>query len=146
MANFKYELENVLNVREKLENIKQKEYAEALEVLKKEKQAEKEISKALANNRHMFKSSVSDYIDPKKIQSHQNYKMLLEKQYEKATIKVKQAEIKSEEQRKQLLNAMKNKKTLEVLKEKRLEQFIEQEKKDEQQVVDEIVSFSYHKA
>ena len=29
---------------------------------------------------------------------------------------------------------------------KRLEQFIEQEKKDEQQVVDEIVSFSYHKA
>ena len=38
---------------------------------------------------------------------------------------------------------MKNKKTLEILKEKSLEEFKEQEKKEEQQVVDEIVSFGY---
>ncbi len=43
----------------------------------------------------------------------------------------------------QLLEAMKNKKTLETLKEKRHEEFIEEEKKEEQQIIDEIVSFAY---
>ncbi|HHX59582.1 MAG TPA: flagellar export protein FliJ [Epulopiscium sp.] len=146
MANFKYELENVLNVREKLQNIKQKEYADALELLKKEKQIKKQINHSLNNSRHAFKSSISDYIDPKKIKSQQNYHMLLEDQYQIATEKVEIAKGKTEKQRIELLNAMKNKKTLEILKEKRFEQFIEQEKKDEQQVVDEIVSFAYKKS
>lgn len=145
MSNFKYELENVLNVREKLENIKQKEYAESLEMLKQQKQVKKQINESLISSRHVFKSAISDYIDPKKIKLQQNHHMLLENQYTIATDKVEKAKDKTEKQRRELLNAMKNKKTLEILKEKRFEQFLEEEKKAEQQIVDEIVSFAYTK-
>ena len=144
MAGFKYELENVLNLRGKQENIKQKEYAQALEKLKQEKKIKQQIEQSLSNSRDIFKNDISDYIDPNKIKSHQNYHTLLEKQQTIATEKVKKAKNKTEEQRLELLNAMKNKKTLEILKEKRREQFIEQEKKDEQLIVDEIVSFAYN--
>lgn len=146
MSKFKYELENVLNVREKQENIKQKEYAEALEVLKQEKIIKKQIDQLLDHNTHIFKSAISDQIDSKKIRLQQNYHMLLENKQTMAVKKVEKAKVKTEKQRRELLNAMKNKKTLEILKEKRFEQFLEEEKKDEQQMVDEIVSFSYKNA
>lgn len=143
MSGFKYELENVLNLREQQEDIKQKEYAEALEILKSEKQKQKHISNSLKNSSYMFKESISKIIDPKRIKLQQNYHMLLEQQHDIAIKEVKKAEGKTEEQRKELLNAMKNKKTLEILKEKRLEEHIEEEKKEEQQIVDEIVSFGF---
>lgn len=143
MSNFKYELQNVLNLREQQENIKQKEYAQALEVLKTEKAIKKQIDKSIYNNRQMLKHSVSDYIDPKIIKLQQNYQLRLEKEQVMAAKKVEKASVKTEEQRLELLEAMKNKKTLETLKEKRREEFIEEEKKEEQQIIDEIVSFAY---
>lgn len=145
MSGFKYELENVLNLRENEENIKQKEYAKSLEVLKEEKQKQTQIKESLKNSRHIFKHTISDHIDPKRIKAQQNYHTLLEKQHKLAISKVEKAKHKSEKQRIELLNAMKNKKTLEILKQKRLEVYLDEEKKAEQQVVDEIVSFGHTK-
>ncbi len=59
MSTFKYELQNVLNLREQQENIKQKEYAEALEVLKIKKTIKKQIDESIYNNRQRLKDSVS---------------------------------------------------------------------------------------
>lgn len=146
MSTFRYELENVLNLREKLEDIKQKEYAESLALLEKEKKIKNQIDKSLNKSTLIFKSSISDAIDPRKIKLQQNYHTLLKKQKGVAVQNVEVAKKKTKEQRKQLLDAMKNKKTLEVLKEKRFEQFIEEEKKVEQQIIDEIVSFAYKHA
>ena len=146
MSGFKYELENILNLREQEENIKQKEYAEALEKLKYEKQKKIKINKSLKTSRDKFKASISKNIEPNKIRLQQNYQMYLENEHKLATVKVEKAENKTEEQRKELLDAMKNKKTLEVLREKRFEEYIEEEKKVEQQVVDEIVSFTFNQS
>lgn len=146
VSTFKYTLENVLNLREQQENIKQKEYAQALETLKIEEQIKKQIDKSLNESIQQFKNSISDYIDPYKIKSQRDYHSLLENRHAIATKKVQKAKDKAEKQRQELLMAMKNKKTLESLRTKKFEQFIEQEKKDEQQVVDEIVSFAYTKS
>lgn len=143
MSNFKYELQNVLNLREQQENIKQKEYAEALDVLKTEKTIKNQIDESIYNNRQMLKDAVSDYIDPKRIRLQQNYQQRLKKEQVIAIKKVEKASLKTEKQRLELLEAMKNKKTLETLKEKKREEFIEEEKKVEQQIIDEIVSFAY---
>ena len=123
--------------------MKQKEYAKSLEVLKKEKKIKNQINESLENSRHIFKHTISNDIDPKKIKAQQNYHTLLKRQHEIAINKVEEAKNKSEQQRKELLNAMRNKKTLEILKQKRLEIYLDEEKKAEQQVVDEIVSFGY---
>lgn len=143
MSTFKYELENVLNIREKLEGIKQKEYAQSLAALENEKRIKQQIENSLTRITLVFKDTISDAIDPRMIKMQQNYHSLLKTQEVLAVKNVAVAKKKTNKQRNELLNAMKNKKTLEVLKEKKFEQFIQQEKKDEQQIVDEIVSFAY---
>ena len=143
MSTFKYKLENVLNVREKLEGIKQKEYAKALAILENEKKIKRKIDHALNQSTLIFKESIEDKIDPRVIKMQQNYHSLLKVQKDLAVANVAVAKKKTNKQRNELLNAMKNKKTLEVLKEKKFEQFIDEEKKQEQQIIDEIVSFAY---
>ncbi len=146
MATFKYELQNVLNLRHQQEKMKQKEYAQSLEVLKSEAYIKKQIDQSLDKSRQIFKDSLNDYIDPKLIKSQQSYHTLLENKQVIAAANVEKAKEKTEAQRQELLTAMKNRKTLEILKEKSLEEYKEQEKRDEQQVVDEIVSFAYTKS
>lgn len=143
MSAFKYKLENVLNVREKLEGIKQKEYAHSLAVLEHEKKIKRQIAKSLDKSTLIRKDSISDVIDPRMIKMQQNYHTLLKVQEDLAVKNVAVAKKKTNKQRNELLNAMKDKKTLEVLKEKKFEEFIAEEKKQEQQIIDEIVSFAY---
>ena len=143
MSTFKYELESLLNVREKMENIKQKEYAEALEILEKNKNINNQIDDSLKNSTLKLKNSISDIIDAREIKMQQNYQLLLKKQKRVAIHNLEIAHKKTKKQRKELLNAMRNKKTLEVLKDKKYEQFKDEQKKDEQLLIDEIVSFAY---
>jgi len=143
MSTFKYELESLLNVREKMEDIKQKEYAEALEILEKKKTISNQIDNSLKNNTLKLKDSISDIIDAREIKIQQNYQLLLKKQKGVALHNVEIAHNKTKEQRKELLNAMRNKKTLEILKDKKYEQFKDEQKKEEQLQIDEIVSFAY---
>lgn len=146
MATFKYNLQNVLNLREQQEDMRLKEYAQSLDLLKEKKQIKKQIDESLMSSRELFKSSIRDYIDPNQIKQQQNYQLLLGKKQELAKEKVKKAKEDTEEHRQELLKAMKDRKTLDILKEKRLEEFKEEEKKEEQQIVDEIVSFAYTKS
>lgn len=145
MSTFKYELESLLNVREMMENIKQKEYAEALEILEKNKNINNQIDDSLKNSTLKLKNSISDIIDAREIKMQQSYQLLLKKQKRVAIHNLEIAHKKTKKQRKELLNAMRNKKTLEILKDKKYEQFKEEQKKDEQLLIDEIVSFAYKK-
>lgn len=143
MSTFTYKLESLLSVREKLEDAKQKEYAEALEVLEQKKDIKNKIDKSLKNSTLVFKASICNQIDTRKIKTQQNHHMLLKQKKGLAKENLKIAEQKTTQQRKELLAAMRSRKTLEILKEKKYEEFLNQEKKDEQQVIDEIVSFTY---
>ena len=51
-----------------------------------------------------------------------------------------------EEKRLALLEAMKERKVLETLKEKEKENYFKEELKNEQKIIDEIVSYKYNKA
>jgi len=145
MSTFKYELESLLSVREKMEDIKQKEYAKALESLEEKKNIKNEIDNCLENCTLDFKASISNIIDAREIKMQQSYQTLLKKQKGLAIHNLEIAHKKTKKQRKELLNAMRNKKTLEILKDKKYEQFLDEQKKDEQLLIDEIVSFAYKK-
>jgi len=145
MSTFKYKLESLLSVREKMENIKQKEYAQALEILEEKKNIKKKIDNCLENNTLDMKNSISNIIDAREIKMQQSYQRLLKKQKGLAIHNLETAHKKTKDQRKELLHAMRNKKTLEILKDKKYEQFLNQQKKDEQLLIDEIVSFAYKK-
>lgn len=146
MSTFKYELESLLNVREKLEDIKQKEYAESLELLKQKKDIKNKIDDSLNHSTLTFKNSISNSIDARQIKMQHNYRRVLEKKKGLATQNLEKAKKKSKQQHKELLSAMRNRKTLEILKDKKYDQFIEQEKRVEQQVIDEIICFAHKQA
>ncbi len=146
MAAFKYNLQNILNLREQQEDMKLKEYAQSLERLKEQRLIKKQIDESLLSNRELFKNSISDYIDPNQIKQQLNYQMLLANKQAIAKDKVDKAKENTDVYREHLLKAMKERKTLDILKEKKLEEFKEEEKKEEQQIIDEIVSFSYTKS
>lgn len=146
MATFKYDLQNVLNLREQQEDMKLKEYAQSLDLLKEKEQIKKGIDDSLIHNRELFKSSISNYIDPNQVKQQHHYQMLLQNKQIIAKEKLEKAKENTEAHRQALLKAMKERKTLDILKEKRREAFKEEEKKEEQQIVDEIVSFAYTKS
>lgn len=143
MAKFEYRFESLLNLREKLEDVKQREYADSLTILQEKQVAKNKIEKSLDHNTLRLKQVTSNEIDPRKIAMHQKYNKVLKEHIVTATKDVKSAKKKSENKRIELLDAMKSKKTLAILKDKQYEQFINEEKKIEQQIIDEIVSFSY---
>ena len=61
-------------------------------------------------------------------------------------MKKNKKEFKVEQKRLVLLNAMKERKVLEALKEKEMENYFREELKKEQKIIDEIVSYKYNKA
>ena len=91
----------------------------------------------------MLKQVTSSELDPREIAMHQQYNKVLKKHMIVVTKDVKNAKKESESKRVELLEAMKSKKTLAILKDKQYEQFLDEEKKMDQQMIDQIVSFSY---
>lgn len=143
MSKFKYKFDNILQLREKLEDIKKREYAEELQALEKKKKAKKQIEETLKNNIITLKKATTSNIDTNEVTMYLKYQKVLKERNKIAAEELHKATLKTEDKRSELLDAMKSKKTLSVLKEKKLEQFVEEEKKAEQQIIDEIVSFAY---
>lgn len=143
MAKFKYKFEGLLNLREKLEDAKQREYADSLMKLREKEEIKSKVKKSLDYNMLMLKQVTSSELDPREIAMHQQYNKVLKKHMIVVTKDVKNAKKESESKRVELLEAMKSKKTLAILKDKQYEQFLDEEKKMDQQMIDQIVSFSY---
>lgn len=143
MSKFKYKFDNILQLREKLEDIKKREYAEELQALEKKKKAKKQIEETLKNNIITLKKATARNIDTNEVTMYLKYQKVLKERNKIAAEELHKSTLKTEDKRSELLDAMKSKKTLSVLKEKKLEQFVEEEKKAEQQIIDEIVSFAY---
>ncbi len=144
MAKYVYRLQSLINVKEKLEEQKKNELAVQNNKLSKEKEIlndfylelnsvleEQEIKQATKINAFQVQQYIS-YIDKLKVE--------IEKQIEI----VKVEEKKAEEIRLELLEFTKAKKSLEILKERDYENYLEEEKKAEQKIVDEIVSYKYN--
>ncbi|QEH69609.1 flagellar export protein FliJ [Cellulosilyticum sp. WCF-2] len=140
---FKYKLEPILALKEKLEESKKRELGLAHQCHEKAK-AEKEV---LVKQREMAYKEA-------KIQSHEKVNIIQLRQlnyysnYMEEAIHSKNEEIdlaakKVEQRREELVEAVKERKILENLKELQLEDYKEEEKRKENNVVDEIVTYKY---
>ncbi|PKM68081.1 MAG: hypothetical protein CVU95_05390 [Firmicutes bacterium HGW-Firmicutes-2] len=145
MAMFRYSMENILNVKIKIEEQKKMELAKAMmdlrvEIEKQEGiKAELDITIDAFRERQKQSQSVSEF---QRLSHNVNY-------YEKAHKVQKQIVLKAEalveKRRKALQKALEEKKIQEKLKEKALNIFLEEEKYKEIKILDEIVGFRYSK-
>jgi flagellar FliJ protein len=90
-----------------------------------------------------FKESLTTAINPADIRRYNNRLELLKNRIKEQQERIVEAEAAAELRRLELVEAMKERKMLEAVKEKSYETYLEEEKRAEQRVVDEIVSYQY---
>ena len=143
MAKFRYRMQNILDVKEKLETQAKNEFAIASAVVVEEEEKLKALISRQNDYRDYLKRLQSGDLNFKEIketaQAIESMKYLIEAQ----KITLAKAENVLELRRVALAEAMQEVKTHEKLKEKEFEQFMADEAAKESKEIDELVSFRF---
>ena len=144
MSKFVYRMQNILEIKDKMEqqakndfaaaNLRGAEEEEKLEYcVQKRKRLEESGRELLMADR----LSILDIEENKKLVAHAT------EQVRAQTIQLKMAQKKLEEQRIRMHKAMQERKTQEILKEKAFEAFLQEEKAAESKEIDELTSYTH---
>ena len=143
MAKFIFRLQSYLGVKEQLEEMKKNEYGQALKRLEDEKQRKLALEQEQVENVRLFKKALSTRVVAVEIRRYNNRIELLKVWIVEQEERVKAAEQFVEEKRLELVEAMKERKALETVKERNYEEYLKEEQRVEQVVVDGVVSYQY---
>lgn len=142
---FKFKLEPVLSLKEKIEDSRKRELGiatihkeallnEKLQLMKKKDEAMDEI-----------KTHNNSVVDVQSFKAFNQYSVYMDQAIKAKNKQVQEAQKTVEEKREELLEAVKERKILDNLKDIQNEVFIEEEKREEQRILDDIVTYKYGK-
>ena len=143
MSVFRYRLQPILNIKERMEEYEKNKLGQEMRKLDQE---EKRLNAIHEKQHHCFNSIVaesSEGVQAHKLQQYQHYLASINHQLGCQIKSVQKASQDVETQRKQLIEAAKEKKMLEILKQKKKDTFIYEQNKQEEKRVDELVSYKY---
>lgn len=144
MAKFKYRMQNILDVKLKLESQAKIAYSEANQKYLDEQKKLQELMLRRIGYEKELKNLMSGIIDVKKISNARadvnSIKTLIRRQ----SVVVHKAQMELENARNHLNELMKDRKTHEILKEKAFEEFKQEIKAEEGKEIDELVSYTYN--
>ena len=141
MMGYNFRLEKVLNYKETIEGFKKTKFGEVNQKLNKEE------SKLLDYNIYKENLIKDKNISARKtsignLKLLNNYLKDISENIENQEQIVEQTKAELEKVKEELLVAMQEKKSFEKLKEKDYEEFLDQSKKNEDKIIDEIVTFN----
>lgn len=145
MAGFAFKLNGLLNVKGKIEEQKKIELGKALSNLSYEQEKLNEIKNRRAQVIESQREAVKNVVNIANYTQMNNFIKQLDKQEGYQLVKIKQAEIIVNERKEELMEAMKERKSLEKLKENEQIAYNKEVLMKEQKIVDEIVSYKYNK-
>lgn len=144
MSRFIYRMQNILEIKDKMEQQAKNDFAAAnLRVMEEEEKLQFCLNKRgrLEDaGRELLladKLSILDIEENKKLVAHAG------EQVRAQTIQVRMAKKKLEEQRIRMQKAMQERKTQEILKEKAFKVFVQEEKAAESKEIDELTSYTH---
>lgn len=143
MAKFVYSMQNILNIKYKLEDQAKTEYALAKAELENQQQILWELHKRRTGYSSQLKESISSQLNLKEIRSLQEAVENMKYRIRIQAGIVKKAEKKVELAEAKLNFAMKERKTHEKLKENAFEIFKQEVQAQESKEIDELTSFRY---
>lgn len=146
MAKFRYRMQNILDVKEKLESQEKIAFAQANALLLEEQEKLTELLKRRASYEEHLKEIENGILDLREIHHTRNAINTMKSLIRDQMLEVHKAQNNVEVARKKLDAIIKDRKTHENLKEKAFEQFIEEINAEENKVVDELVSYTYGNA
>lgn len=143
MARFRYALQSILDIKEKLETQAKQGFAQAQGIL-----AEEEKKLLDLENRKLFyenksKELLQGTLNVREIEENKTAILVVEGYIQQQMVQVEKARERVEHAREEMTAAMRERKTYETLREQAFEAFLQEENKEEGKSVDELVSYTY---
>lgn len=143
MAKFVFSMQNLLNMKEKLEEQEKNNYSQANMRLMEAQDELLRLQEKQARAEEDLRSEMKAILNVQRIREKENGVEIAKMYVRQQELVVIQREKEVEVARKRLNEAMKERKTFEKLREKAFEAFLEEEKIAERKEVDELVSYRF---
>lgn len=143
MARFVYRMQNILNVKEKLETQAKNEFAIASRNLQIEEEKLEKLYLRMESYEAELKSLTEGDLDLKQIKETEDAIEVMKYHIRVQKVNVRKAEMELEAARIKLQEAMQERKTHDKLKEKQFDEFLAEEAKNENKEIDELVSYRH---
>ena len=143
MACFRFSMQNILNMKEKLEDQAKNKYAQANARLLREQEKLEIIVARREEAREKLKLVLYETLSVSEIRTRENAVEVLKYYAMQQQLAVKRCEKEVEVAREELSEAMKERKIFEKQREKAFEQFVFEENRKEQKEVDELMSYKH---
>lgn len=141
MAGYKYKLQNILKLKESVEKNKKNEFGAATQRFEHEKLKLLQLNAEMYNVCTDIEKTASQGVSVGDLLLQQQYKEYYKKCIINQKIKIKMAQDYLESCRHQLIKAVQDRKMIEKLKEIDYEKYLYTEQKNEEKLVDDLVSF-----
>ena len=145
MAKFKYRMQNILDVKLKLESQAKITYGIANQKYMAEQQKLQEIVLRRNNYEKAWKECMTGTIDVRQVAHARADVNTMKTLMRRQMMEVHKAELELEDARRALNEVMKERKMHEKLKERAFEQFQQELKAEESKEIDQLVSYTYGK-
>ena len=143
MAKFIYKLQNVLNLKLKMEG----QAKEALSAARMALDEEEEKLQALKDRKRGYEEHARELLNGTlnmlEIESNQNAITVMDGLIAAQALQVQKAEQNLERARVEMTVAMQERKTQEILRERAFEEFLQEENRAESKAIDELTSYTY---
>lgn len=143
MAKFKYRMQNVLDIKQKLEDASKMEFMEATARVNEEEQRLEQLENRLRMYEMEGRKLRNDRINILDIRQNTEGISVIKEQIKNQQENLEEAKKFQARKRAELQNAMKERKTQDKLYENALENFKQEENARESKEVDELVSYVY---
>ncbi|MGN1154615.1 MAG: flagellar export protein FliJ [Agathobacter sp.] len=144
MAKFKYRMQNILDIKLKLESQAKIAYGIANQKYLAEQKNLQELLVRRAGYEKALKDLLNGNLDVKKVSQARADVNTMKTLVRRQMIEVHKAELELNEARQKLNEVMVERKTHEKLRERAFEQFKDEIKQGESKEIDELVSFTYN--
>lgn len=144
MGRFRYRMQNIFDIKQKLEKQAENDFAKANLELEEEKAKLAGLfskKEELANEGRSLR--LKESLSIRDLEDNKRSVELLQENMRKQALCVHAAEQRLEEKRLVMMKLMQEKKTHEILRQKAFEEFMMQEKAEESKQIDQLTSYTY---
>lgn len=134
-------MQSVLNIKKQIEDSLKNELAKALRVLEEEKLVLNELKEEKKRCMSDVNSEVSKGVTVEKLRNYNAYISFVKQKISNQTERVNLAKKTADKYRDELISAVKERKMLETLRDKQYSEYLKEEEKKQQKIVDEIISY-----
>ncbi len=143
MARFRYTMQNILSIKEKMETQAKQRFGEAKRNLDLEEEALAELFRLREQIEEHAREVLMGDLDVHQIEDSQMSRIICDEKIAQQKLRVKAAEDELERARIELEEAVRERKTHEKLKEKQFDEFVREENRAESKVIDELTTYTY---